>query len=84
MMKLLANFSYGYQIMNRSQFTVTKYLKDNKTHGAINNSLFKCLSYKKDQLFEVELVKSEKEHKEPNIVEFFILRCVKMRSLELY
>ena len=29
-MKLLANSSYGYQIMNRSQHTVTKYLSDKK------------------------------------------------------
>ena len=29
-MKLLANCSYGYQIMNRSRHTVTKYLTDEK------------------------------------------------------
>ncbi len=34
--KLLANSSYGYQIMDRSHHTVTKYLSDEKTHGAIN------------------------------------------------
>ena len=34
-MKLLANSSYGYQIMDRSRHTVTKYLSDEKTHGAI-------------------------------------------------
>ena len=32
-MKLLANSSYGYQIMYRSRHTVTKYLNDEKTHG---------------------------------------------------
>ena len=36
-MKLLANNSYGYQIMDRSRHTVTKYLTDEKTHAA-NNS----------------------------------------------
>ena len=35
-MKLLANSSYGYQIMDRSRHTVTKYLPDGKTHSAIN------------------------------------------------
>ena len=35
-MKLLANNSYGYQIMNRSRHNVLKYLSDEKTHGAIN------------------------------------------------
>ena len=33
-MKLLANNSYGYQIMDRSRHTVTKYLNDEKTHSA--------------------------------------------------
>ena len=31
-MNLLANSSYGYQIMDRSRHTVTKYLSDKKTH----------------------------------------------------
>ena len=33
-MKLLANSSNGYQIMNRSQHTVTNYLNDEKKHTA--------------------------------------------------
>ena len=37
--KLLANSSYGYQIMDRSRHTVTKYLNDEKTHSIINNKL---------------------------------------------
>ena len=32
-MKLLANSSYGYQIMDRRRHTVTKYVNDEKTHG---------------------------------------------------
>ena len=31
-MKLLGNSSYGYQIMDRSKHTITKYLNDEKTH----------------------------------------------------
>ena len=42
-MKFLANSSYGYQIMDRSRHTVTKYLNDEKTHEAINTKLFKRL-----------------------------------------
>ena len=83
-MKLLANSSYGYQIMDRSRRTVTKYLSDEKTHGAVNNKMFKRLGYINDQLHEVELVKSENEHQEPIIVGFFILEYAKMRMLELY
>ena len=83
-MKLLANSSYGYQIMDRSRHTVTKYLSDEKTHSAINSKLFKRLNHITDQLYEVELVKSEIEHREPIIVGFFILQYAKLRMLELY
>ena len=41
--KLLANSSYGYQIMDRSRHTVTKYLTDEKTHAAILSKMFKKL-----------------------------------------
>ena len=72
-MKLLANRSYGYQILDRSRHTVTKYLSDEKTHYAKNNKLFKQFNFITDQLYEVELVKSKTEHGEPIIVGFFIL-----------
>ena len=71
-MKLLANSSYGYQIMDRSRNTVTKHLNDEKTHSAINSKFFKLLNHITDQLYEVELPKSEIEHREPIIVGFFI------------
>ena len=71
--KLLANSSYGYQIMDRSHHTVTKFLSDEKIHGAINTILFKRLDHINDQLYEVELGKAEIEHREPIIVGFFIL-----------
>ena len=83
-MKLLANGSYGYQIMDRSRHTVTKYLNDGKTHGAINTKIFKRLDHINDQLYEVELAKAEIEHREPIIVGFFILQYAKLRLLELY
>ena len=41
-MKLLANSSYGYQIMDRSRHTVTKCLIDEKTHAAINEKIVNC------------------------------------------
>ena len=49
-MKLLANSSYGYQTIDRSRHTVTKYLNDEKTHSAINSKLFKRLNHITDQL----------------------------------
>ena len=83
-MKLLANNSYSYQIMDRSRHTVTKYLNEEKTHSAIISKLFKRPNHITDQLYEVELVKSEIEHREPIIVGFFIQQYAKLRMLELY
>ena len=69
-MKLLGNSSYGYQIIDRSRHTETKYLNDEKTHKAINGKLFKRLNSVSKELYEVELVKSKIEHREPIIVGF--------------
>ena len=82
-MKLLANSSYGYQIMDRSRHTVTRYLNDEKTHSAINSKMFKRPNHITDQLYEVELVKTKIEHREPIIVGFFILQYAKLRMLDL-
>ena len=82
--KLQANSSYGYQIMDRSRYTGTKYLSDEKTHAAINSKLFKNLDQLNNWLFEVELAKGEIEHKEPIVVGLFIQQYAKLRMLELY
>ena len=74
--KLLANSSYRYQIMDRCRHSVTRHMNDEKSHAAINNKMFKRLGHINDQVYEVELAKSEIDHKEPNIVGFFILQCV--------
>ena len=83
-MKLMANSSDCYQTMDRSRHTVTQYLNDEKTHSAINIKMFNQLNHITDQLYEVELVKPEIEHREPIIVGFFILQYAKLRMLELY
>ena len=83
-MKLLSNSSYGYQIMDRSKHTETKYLDEKKTNRAINSTFFKQLQYINDSVYEVQLVKPEAEHREPIIVGFFILQYAKLRMLELY
>ena len=73
-LKLLANNSYGYQVMDRSRHTVTKYITDEKTHEGINSKLFKKLDHVNNSLYEIELAKAQIEHKEPIIVGFFILQ----------
>ena len=83
-MKLLGNSSYGYQFMDRSRHTQRLYLSDENTHKAINNRLFRRLNNVGRGIYEVELVKSTVEHREPIIVGFFILQYAKLRMLELY
>ena len=55
--------------MDRSRHTVTKYLNDEKTHSAIIKKLFKRSNFITDQLYEVQLVKSENEYREPSIAD---------------
>ena len=71
--KLLENSSYGYQIVDRSIHTMTKYLGDKKTHKAIKNQFFQRLNIVANDLYEVELVKPTIKHRKPIIVGFFIL-----------
>ena len=81
---LLGDSSYGYQIMDRPRHTITKYLNDEQTHKAINESLFKRLNTVEKDLYKVELLKSTDEHRETIIVGIFILQYAKLRMLELY
>ena len=70
--------------MDPSCHTVTKFLSDEKTHGAINTNVFKRLDHINDHLYEVELAKAKIEHRKPTFVGFFILQYAKLRMLELY
>ena len=70
--------------MDRSRYTITKYLNYEKTHKAINEPLFKKLNTVENDLLEVEMLKSTIDHREPIIVGFLILQCSKLRMLELY
>ena len=83
-MKLLANSSYGCQILDRSRHTVTKYLSEEKTHATTNSKLFKRPGNVNNPLYEVELAKAQIEHKEPIVFGFFILQYAKLPMLELY
>ena len=82
--KRLANTSFGVQIMDRSRHAVTKYSCDEKMYGPINNKIFKQLNNIDEKLYEVDLVKTEIESREPIIVGFFTLKYAKLRLLELY
>ena len=69
-MKLLANSSYGYQIIDRWRLTMTKYLSDKKTHAAINSELLKELNHLNNTFYEVEWQNSQNEHKSPSLLDF--------------
>ena len=47
-MKLLCNKLYGYQIIDRSLHSVTKYMDDEQTHAAVNNKMFKRVGHFND------------------------------------
>ena len=83
-MKLLANSSYSYQIMDRCRHTVTKYLTDEETQSAFNSKLTKKLDQVNNSLFEIELAKAQIEQKEPIVVGFLIFQYAKLRMLELH
>ena len=70
--------------MDRTEHTMTKFLKDKKTNRAINSAFFKQLRYINDPVYGVELVKAQIKHREPIIVGFFILQNAMLRMLNLY
>ena len=47
-MKLCVNWSNGFQIMDRSRHSTTKYTKDEKTPAAINKKMIKRLGHIND------------------------------------
>ena len=61
-----------------------KFTKDDETHAAINNKMFKRLGYINNQLYEVELSNPEIEHAEPIIVGFFSLQYDTLKMLACY
>ena len=54
-MKLLANSSYGYQIIDRRRHTVSNNLTDEKTYSKINSKMFKWLNHISDQIMRWNL-----------------------------
>ena len=70
-MKLLANSSYGYKIMDRSRHTVTKYLSDEKTHSAINKRKVKAVKSHKRQFIRGGSGQSRSRTQRTNFCWFF-------------
>lgn len=83
-MKLIGNSSYGYQIMDRSKHSKTKYGIGSQINQLVNSKYFKSLNEIPGNIVKVELTKRVVEHKEPIIVGFFILQYAKLTMLQLY
>ena len=83
-MKFLADLYYGYQNMDRSRHTVTKYFSDGNTYVAINSKLLKKLDHVNNALCEAKLAKAQIEDNDPIIAGFFILQYLKLRKLKWY
>ena len=83
-MKLIANISYGIQLMDRTKHRNTVYATDSKADKLINLKTFHSLNTIEDDVYEVTSLKSSIVHKEPLILGFFILQYAKLRMLELY
>ena len=82
-MKLIGNFSYGYQIQDRSH-SKTQYVLRAEVDKLVNERNFKNLNVLPSSIYEVQMVKSEVNHKEPIIVGFFILQYAKLAMLQLF
>ena len=83
-MELFANSLYSYKYLNRSHQLHTKILNDEKNDATMKKqTVQEIISYLSNQFFELELVKSEIEHKQLTIVSFFISQYAKISVLEL-
>ena len=82
-MKLIGNSSYGYQIMDRSKHSKTQYVVGAEVDKLLNERNFKNLNVLPSAFYEVDMVKSEVNHKEPIINGFFILQFAELTMLQL-
>ena len=80
-MTLLANSSYGYQNIDRSQHTKTKYLSDGKTHAVLKSKFFRSFILWIIPCMKLNLPKHRLKLPKPLIA---ILQNAKLRMLELY
>ena len=81
-MKLLAKSLGGDQTRDRSRHTITNYLNDEKAHKALNSNFFKRLNYQNADLYEVEAVKPNVDHKEPTFAGSRILQFAELHMLD--
>ena len=69
--------------MDRSKHSKTHFVVGAEVDKPVNERNFKNLNVLYSSIYEVEMVKSDANHKEPIIAGFFILRYVKLTMLQL-
>ena len=77
-LRLPANSSYGYQIIDHSRHSVKTNMNDKKTQAGINKKTFQDVWTYQRSSSQGIVAKSEIEHKESIIVGFFILQFAKL------
>ena len=82
-MKLIGNSAYGYQLMDRTRHTNTKYVDNSKIDRTINSKHYRSLNEICPDSYEVTSSRPIVEHREPIVLGFFVLQYSKMRMLEL-
>ena len=82
--KLIGNSSYGYQIMDRSNSSKTQYVVGAEVDKKVNERNFKNLNVLPSYIYEVEMVKSEVNHKEPIVFGFFTRQYAKLTMLQIF
>ena len=70
--------------MDRSKYSKTQYVVGAEVDKLVNERNFKNMNLLPSSIYEVEMVKSEVNHKEPIIVGFFILQYAKLTRLQLF
>ena len=83
-MKLIGNYSYGFQLRDRSKHSKTQYVVGAEVDKLVIERNFKNLNVLPSSIYEVEMVKSEVNHQKPISVGFFILQYAKLAMLHLF
>ena len=83
-MKLVGNSSYGCQIMDRSRHSKTQYVVGAVIDKLVNDRNFKNLNLLPSYIYDVEMIKSKVNQKEPILVGFLFLQNAKLTMLELF
>ena len=82
--KRTGSSSFQYQFMDWSEHSKTQHVVGAEVDKLVNEQKYKILNVLPSSIYEVEMFKSEVNHKEPIIVGFFILQYANLTTLKLF